>query len=128
MDPPSGDSHEAEQMVVDTVETVRIEDLPLEKKLEALKKHNFYDNYNEGRFIDAQDSVNTWCLSQIVEVDQRMLKVHFDGWSSKWDVVSISGESDQMSSHSRLTTTNWRLFVSTPADTRGRLRWLYDRL
>jgi len=56
-------------MVVDTVDSVRIEDLPLEKKLEALKKHNYYDNYNEGRFIDAQDSVNTWCLSQIVEVD-----------------------------------------------------------
>lgn len=52
MDPPSGDSHETEQMV-DAIETVRIEDLPLDKKLEALKKHNFYDNYNEGRYIDA---------------------------------------------------------------------------
>lgn len=101
MDPPSGDSNEAEQMVVDTADSVRIEDLPLEKKLEALKKHNYYDNYNEGRFIDAQDSVNTWCLSQIVEVDQRLLKVHFDGWSSKWDVVSLSAVSDQRSSRLR---------------------------
>ncbi len=40
----------------------RVEDMPLEKKLEAIKKHNYYEGYDEGRFIDAQDTVNTWCL------------------------------------------------------------------
>lgn len=67
----------------------KIEDLPLDKKLEALKKHNHYENFNEGRFIDAQDTVNTWCLGKIVEVDQRLLRIHYDGWSSKWDIVSL---------------------------------------
>ena len=46
-----------------------VENLPLEKKLEVLKKHNYIDNYEEGRFIDAQDSVNAWCLGEIVQVD-----------------------------------------------------------
>lgn len=41
---------------------VRIEDLSLDKKLELLKKYNQYEGYDEGRFIDAQDTVNTWCL------------------------------------------------------------------
>jgi hypothetical protein len=32
---------------------IRVEDLPLDKKLEYLKKFNYYDFYDEGRFIDA---------------------------------------------------------------------------
>lgn len=41
---------------------MRIEDMPLEKKLEILKKFNHIDYYEENRFIDAMDSVNQWCL------------------------------------------------------------------
>ena len=36
--------------------------MPLEKKLEILKKFNHIDYYEENRFIDAMDSVNKWCL------------------------------------------------------------------
>jgi len=61
--------------------------MTLEKKLEALKKYNYYENYDEGRFIDAQDSVNLWCLGQIAQfTDSKTMRVHFDGWSSKWDL------------------------------------------
>jgi len=45
---------------------VRVEDLPLEKKLEILKKYNPTEFYEEGRYIDAQDTVNAWCLGSIV--------------------------------------------------------------
>lgn len=41
----------------------------MEKKLEVLKKYNPVDFYEEGRFIDAQDSVNSWCLGEIVSVE-----------------------------------------------------------
>ena len=68
---------------------VKIEDLPLEKKLEVLKKYNQVEFFEEGRFIDAQDSVNAWCLGEIVSIDQKNLNIHFDGWSNRWDVVSI---------------------------------------
>jgi hypothetical protein len=68
---------------------VRVEDMPLEKKLEVLKKHNQYHGYDEGRFIDAQDTVNTWCLGHISQIiDAKTIKVHYDGWSTKWDIVS----------------------------------------
>ena len=71
---------------------ISVEELPLEKKLEVLRKHNQYENYDLERFIDAQDSVNTWCLGQISEVDQRTVRIHFDGWSTKWDIVSYFQE------------------------------------
>lgn len=42
---------------------VKVEDLPLDKKLELLKKYNPIDYFEENRYIDAQDSVNSWCLA-----------------------------------------------------------------
>ena len=72
-----------------TDEHAKVEDLPLDKKLEVLRKYNPYDYYEENRYIDAQDTVNSWCLGQIVQVDNKSLNIHFDGWSSRWDIVSI---------------------------------------
>jgi hypothetical protein len=31
------------------------------------------------------DTVNQWCLSEIIGVEQRTLNIHYDGWSTKWD-------------------------------------------
>lgn len=78
------------QEEMEVIQTVTpVEEMTLEKKLEALKKHNQYEGYDDGRFIDAQDTVNTWCLGQICQViDAKTIKVHYDGWSTKWDVVS----------------------------------------
>lgn len=42
-----------------------------------------------GRYIDARDSVNAWCLGEIVEVTENSIKVHFDGWSARWDTVKL---------------------------------------
>jgi hypothetical protein len=33
--------------------TTRVEDLPLDKKLEVLRKHNYFDNFALNKFIDA---------------------------------------------------------------------------
>lgn len=40
-----------------------------------------------GDWCDARDSVNTWCVGQIVECNDNAVKVHFKGWASKWDEV-----------------------------------------
>lgn len=58
-----------EQMEIQ--EIVKVEDLPLDKKLEYLKKYSYIHYYDEGRYIDAQDTVNTWCLGQVVQVDEK---------------------------------------------------------
>ena len=60
----------------------------MDKKLEILRKYNAYEFFDDGRFIDAQDTVNAWCLGQIVAVDNKNLNIHFDGWSNRWDIVS----------------------------------------
>jgi len=59
----------------------------LDKKLEELRKYNTIDFYDQGRYIDAQDTVNSWCHAQIIQCDNRNLQIHFDGWSNRWDVV-----------------------------------------
>ncbi|ETO04074.1 hypothetical protein RFI_33328, partial [Reticulomyxa filosa] len=38
--------------------------------------------------IDHRDDVGRFLLAQVVEKQGSMLKVHYDGWNSKWDVWS----------------------------------------
>jgi len=40
-------------------------------------------------YVDAKDTVNNWCVGQIVEeyVDNGTVKVHFEGWSERHDVI-----------------------------------------
>lgn len=68
-------------------EEVKVEDMSLDKKIEILKKYNPADYYKEGTWIDAQDTVNAWCLAKIMQIENRSVNVHFDGWSNRWDVV-----------------------------------------
>ncbi len=71
------------------MEHIVVETLSLEKKLEIMKKFNYFDTFEVGKFVDAMDTVNSWCLAEIVNIDQRTLNIHFDGWSAKWDCVRI---------------------------------------
>jgi|JI10StandDraft_1071094.scaffolds.fasta_scaffold54872_1 hypothetical protein len=48
-----------------------------------------FENLKEGMWIDALDSIQAWCLSQVVGVTDKSVKVHFDGWPSRWDTVSL---------------------------------------
>ena len=89
MDPPSENNtmqnSEDNSTGAPPIEQIVIENLPLDKKLEQLKKYNSMDYYEEGRYIDALDSVNSWCLAEITSITNRTLTIHFDGWSNKWD-------------------------------------------
>ena len=40
-------------------------------------------------YVDAKDQVNNWCVGQITEefVDNGTVKVHFEGWSDRHDVI-----------------------------------------
>lgn len=70
----------------DPVEQVRIEDLPLQKRIELAKNiPNPFGSIKPGLWVDALDSINSWCASKIIDVDDNLIKVHFDGWPHKWD-------------------------------------------
>lgn len=60
---------------------IKPESLPLDKKIQYLQKYNYYDFFEVDSFIDAQDSINQWCLGQVVQNDGKVLCIHFDGWS-----------------------------------------------
>ena len=67
-------------------EETRIEDLPLEKRIEHAKNcPNPFGTVKPGVWLDALDSINAWLPASIVEVDGNTIKVHFDGWPDKWD-------------------------------------------
>jgi hypothetical protein len=62
--------------------------LPFEVKQEKLKDFwtNFIQNSLEvNMYVDAVDTVNKWCLAQIIQRDQFGVTCHYDGWSTKWD-------------------------------------------
>lgn len=70
----------------ETVEQVKVEDLPLDKRIELAKNiPNPFGKIEPGLWIDALDSINSWCMSQITDIDDSLIKVHFDGWPAKWD-------------------------------------------
>jgi hypothetical protein len=66
--------------------TIPTKDVP---KTKQKKKYDITDDLLEGSYIDAKDSVQSWCLAQIIERcdSDSTIKINFDGWSHKWDEV-----------------------------------------
>lgn len=44
-----------------------------------------YDWLDKGLYVDAKDSVNSWCVATVLDIDQQRIKLHYDGWSHKWE-------------------------------------------
>ncbi len=40
-------------------------------------------------WVDIKDTVNKWCLGQVVEVAEGRVCVHYDGWPSKWGMHTL---------------------------------------
>uniref|UniRef100_A0A7S2W2S4 Ubiquitinyl hydrolase 1 n=1 Tax=Rhizochromulina marina TaxID=1034831 RepID=A0A7S2W2S4_9STRA len=59
-----------------------------------------------GALLDALDSDKRWFESQVVDVEEDRVKIHYLGWSSKWDAWVPRGSPDLLPLHSR--TTMWR--------------------
>lgn len=59
------------------------------RKPKPKQKYEFSEHLIKGAYIDAKDTVNNWCVAQVVERDDSddTIKINFDGWSHKWDEV-----------------------------------------
>jgi hypothetical protein len=57
----------------------------INKLIPELKNINSLDYYQKGEFVDAQDDTKNWLVGEIVERSDDKIKVHFEGWSSKYD-------------------------------------------
>ncbi len=62
----------------------------MENKFLQAKNYNPFPDYKLSNYIDAKDTLNEWCVGQIVDTDEKknLFKVHFEGWSSRHDEVS----------------------------------------
>ena len=80
--PPTNDS-KAEQ-----TSKVPVEDLPLSERNKLAEACNPFEGIAPGWLIDAKDTVDNWCLGNVLRVDSGDVQVNYDGWSSKYDFVS----------------------------------------
>lgn len=71
-------------------ELAALKAMKLEEKLALLKKYNPQEFYRQDQFVDACDTTDAFCFAKIMQVNpqQGNFSVNFDGWSSKWDLVS----------------------------------------
>jgi hypothetical protein len=57
-------------------------------KFKECGKYDYTKDFVKDMFLDAKDTVNTWCLAQIIDVfPDNYLLLHYDGWSKKYDEV-----------------------------------------
>ena len=57
---------------------------------ELIKKAEEYKLTNDLRinaYLDVKDTTSAWCLAQIIDVSHNKIRVHYDGWSNKYDEV-----------------------------------------
>lgn len=64
----------------------------MENKYLLAKNYNIQQEYVLNSYIDAKDTVNHWCVGQVVDVIEanNQVRVHFEGWSSRYDEVRRS--------------------------------------
>ena len=58
----------------------------MKNKINLLKNLNI-DNFKPGLYVDALDDTKAWCIAHIIERKGDFIKVHYEGWSNKFDEV-----------------------------------------
>lgn len=62
-------------------------------KLISESKKLEIDNYFVGNYCDALDLTKNWCVAEVIDRTDDKVKVHFEGWSSKFEeVLSINSK------------------------------------
>jgi len=60
--------------------------IAIEEKLKTSKSW-IIDSFKPNYYVDVLDQNKTWCVAQITERKSEIIKIHYDGWSSKFDEV-----------------------------------------
>ncbi len=67
---------------------VPFEDLPLAERVKIVDALPLLRGLAPGWLVDAKDTVNNWCVAEVLKVDGNDVALGYDGWSSKYDDVS----------------------------------------
>ena len=64
-------------------------DKPLSEKTiyQQAEEYVFTKDLQAGSYLDVKDTASSWCLAQVVKLSGDQLRVHYDGWSEKYDEV-----------------------------------------
>lgn len=61
-----------------------------EKSLQKLaEEYDFTKDLKEKSFIDIKDTAGQWCFAQVIKCSESMVRIHYDGWSNKYDEVMV---------------------------------------
>jgi len=64
-------------------------DDPIEKSLyQEAETYNFIKDLHLGCYLDVKDTTSTWCLATIIILSNDGIRVHYDGWSERFDEVT----------------------------------------
>jgi len=69
------------------VQAAPIEGLPLPERIKQAESYNPYNELKSGCYIDARDTVNNWCVAEVLKIDSNEVRVSYDGWSDKYNEV-----------------------------------------
>eukprot|EP01022_Parablepharisma_sp_SALTPOND_P031230 TRINITY_DN78_c0_g1_i1.p1 TRINITY_DN78_c0_g1~~TRINITY_DN78_c0_g1_i1.p1 ORF type:complete len:2462 (-),score=272.77 TRINITY_DN78_c0_g1_i1:2173-9558(-) len=59
------------------------------------EEYNFTKDIKVGTYLDVKDTASTWCLAQVIRLSGDVLRVHYDGWSEKYDEVLFQSNTQQ---------------------------------
>ena len=80
----------AEDDSISTPENQKVfEELTLEERKIHLAKLSYFNYFQVGAWIDAQDTVGSWCMAKILKVLNYNIFIHFDGWAGRYDEVML---------------------------------------
>ncbi len=62
-------------------------DKPTQQQL--ARDYDFVRDLQVGSMLDVKDTASTWCLAEVTELHSDYVRVHYDGWSSKYDEARL---------------------------------------
>ncbi len=83
------DATKMQDTVAEPTAATPVEELPLAERVKLAESINPYNGIEAGWFIDARDTINNWCVAEVLKMEGNDVKVSYDGWSSKYDDVIL---------------------------------------
>jgi hypothetical protein len=62
-----------------------------------------------GDWVDARDTVNKWCVGQVLSISDRTVRIHYKGWSAQYDddLPKDSPRLAELGKHTSGKDTGW---------------------
>ncbi len=83
----TGKTEDRQEKEVPANATKRVEELPLAERVKLAESVDVHKDIAAGWLIDGRDTINNWCVCDVLKVEEGAVKVRYDGWGTKYDEV-----------------------------------------